>query len=452
MLDRKAKLKFVCQKCGYQSLRWLGRCPGCNQWNTLFEEIVRLQETPEKTNVKPQRIRDIEVEIEERKTSGVKEFNRILGGGVVSGSLILIGGEPGIGKSTLLLQICANFSKKFGKVLYISGEESLRQLKMRAERLNITDSSELFLLAENNFEHIKSQIEKLTPSLVVVDSIQIVYTSLLSASPGSISQVKEVTTELMCLAKRLNIPICVVGHVTKEGSLAGPKVLEHIVDTVLYFEGGKHHSYRILRTVKNRFGPTNEIGVFEMTPGGLQEVINPSQLFLEEHSENKVGSIVVVCWEGSRPLLIELQTLVTPTSFGFPRRTAEGFDYQRLLLLIAVLEKKAGFHIHSEDVFVNIAGGIKVEEPAVDLGVILALASGFKNTPISSTLAVFGEVGLTGEVRGVSQAPARIKEALRLGFKKVLLPKVNLSPELSKPGIEFLPVSTVKEAIELTFN
>jgi len=449
--ELKTAARFICQQCGYQSLRWLGRCPGCNQWNTLVEEVVLFNKEGLKSKALPQRISEIEAEVEKRKATGIKEFDRILGGGVISGSLVLIGGEPGIGKSTLLLQICARFSKEFGKVLYISGEESLKQIGIRAERLKITVSKELFLLFENNFENIKEQITKLKPNLVVVDSIQIVFNPLLSAGPGSISQVKEVTTELMCLAKSLNIPVFIVGHVTKDGTLAGPKILEHIVDTVLYFEGEKHHSYRILRTVKNRFGSTNEIGVFEMTSGGLQEVNNPSRLFLEERSGCKVGSIAVACLEGSRPLLVELQSLVSPTSFGLPRRTSEGFDYQRLLLLIAVLEKKAGFHMHTQDVFVNIAGGVKVEEPAVDLGLILALVSGIKNVPVAVDIAVFGEVGLGGEVRGVNQAEARVKEAFRLGFKKIVLPKANFSSKLEKEEIEFVPVETVKESIDLIF-
>ena len=451
MKEFKTAIRFICQECGYQSLRWFGRCPGCNQWNTLVEETVRFNKEVVKSEAIPQRISEVEAELEERKITGINEFDRILGGGVVSGSLVLIGGEPGIGKSTLLLQICSKFSKQFGKVLYVSGEESLKQIGMRAERLKITTSKELFLLAENNFENIKAQITRLKPSLVTVDSIQILYNPLLSATPGSVSQVREVTTELMYLAKTLNVPIFIIGHVTKDGALAGPKILEHIVDTVLYFEGEKHHSYRLLRTVKNRFGSTNEIGIFEMTSGGLQEINNPSRLFLEEHSGGKVGSIVVACLEGSRPLLVELQSLVCPTSFGLPRRTSEGFDYQRLLLLIAVLEKKAGFHIHSQDVFVNIVGGVKVEEPAVDLGLIIALASSFKNVPVSSNIVVFGEVGLGGEVRGVNQAEVRVKEAIRLGFKKIFLPKSNFSSKLSKPGIEFVPLETIKESIDLIF-
>jgi len=451
MLKDKARVRFICQNCGYQSLRWLGRCPGCDQWNTLVEEIVQLKESLVKSGSKPQRISEIDSVLEERRTTTCEEFDRILGGGVVSGSLVLIGGEPGIGKSTLLLQISSKFSQKFGRVLYVSGEESLKQMKMRAERLKIGSLEEFFFLAETNFENIKSHMEKLKPSLVVVDSIQIVYNPVLSAAPGSISQVREVTTELMCFAKTLNVPIFIVGHVTKEGTLAGPKVLEHIVDTVLYFEGEKHSSFRILRTVKNRFGSTNEIGIFEMSQEGLGEVRNPSQFFLEERSRDKVGSIVVACLEGSRPLLIEVQALVSPTSFGFPRRTSEGFDYQRLLLLVAVLEKRAGFHIHTQDVFINIAGGVKVEEPAVDLGLILAVISGFKNAPISADTAVFGEVGLGGEVRGVRQAELRIKEAARLGFKKIILPKANASSKLSK-RINIFPVETVNQAIELVFK
>ncbi len=451
MLKDKARVRFICQNCGYQSLRWLGRCPGCDQWNTLVEEIVQLKESLVKSGSKPQRISEIDSVLEERRTTTCEEFDRILGGGVVSGSLVLIGGEPGIGKSTLLLQISSKFSQKFGRVLYVSGEESLKQMKMRAERLKIGSLEEFFFLAETNFENIKSHMEKLKPSLVVVDSIQIVYNPVLSAAPGSISQVREVTTELMYFAKTLNVPIFIVGHVTKEGTLAGPKVLEHIVDTVLYFEGEKHSSFRILRTVKNRFGSTNEIGIFEMSQEGLGEVRNPSQFFLEERSRDKVGSIVVACLEGSRPLLIEVQALVSPTSFGFPRRTSEGFDYQRLLLLVAVLEKRAGFHIHTQDVFINIAGGVKVEEPAVDLGLILAVISGFKNAPISADTAVFGEVGLGGEVRGVRQAELRIKEAARLGFKKIILPKANTSSKLSK-RINIFPVETVNQAIELVFK
>ncbi len=452
MVDGKTAVRFICQNCGFQSLRWLGKCPGCNEWNTLLEEVLQFNKEPvPKSEAKAQKIGEINAEAERRKATGINEFDRILGGGIVSGSLVLIGGEPGIGKSTLLLQVCSKVSKVSGRVLYVSGEESLQQIKMRAERLGVTTAEEFYLLTENNFENVKSQIKKLKPRLVVIDSIQIIYNPLLSASPGSISQIKEVTTELMYLAKNIDVPVFIVGHVTKDGSIAGPKVLEHIVDTVLYFEGEKHHNYRILRTVKNRFGATNEIGIFEMTSAGLQEVSNPSRFFLEERSGGKVGSVAVACLEGSRPLLVELQALTVPTSFGMPRRTSEGFDYQRLLLLIAVLEKKEGFHLHSQDVFINIAGGVKADEPAADLGLILALTSGFKNIPVPAGVSVFGEVGLGGEVRGVNQAEARVKEAVRLGFKKIIMPRANFSAKLSGKETEIYPVEMIKEAIELLF-
>jgi DNA repair protein RadA/Sms len=403
----KAKTHFVCQSCGYQAPKWLGRCPGCQEWNTFAEERVVEEKIPERdllgfeTEAIPTPITEIIREERERLQVGIGEFDRVLGGGIVFGSVVLVGGDPGIGKSTLLLQMMNRLASNGRKVFYISGEESLQQTKMRAERLGIS-SGQLFVISETSLEKILQDIQALRPSAVVVDSIQTIYSSELPSTPGSIGQVREASSRLLYLAKHLSIPIFLVGHVTKEGFIAGPKVLEHMVDTVLYIEGEANHAFRILRAVKNRFGSTNEIGVFEMKDSGLVEVPNPSEFFLSGRTQPTSGSVVMASIEGSRPILVEIQALVVSTHFGVPRRTAEGVDANRVSLLVAVMEKRLGMHLINHDIFLNIAGGIRVEEPGADLGVIASIASSFKDKLIDPGMVVFGEVGLGGEVRGVS--------------------------------------------------
>jgi len=452
----KSKTQFVCQSCGYQAPKWLGRCPGCQEWNTFVEERMIEERTPERdilgfeSEAVPTPVTEIVAEEKGRFQIGISEFDRVLGGGIVFGSVILVGGDPGIGKSTLLLQVMSCLASKGKKVLYISGEESLQQSKMRADRLGVS-SEHLFVVSETSLEKILQDIQTLRPSTVVVDSIQTIYSSELPSTPGSITQVREASSRLLYLAKRLSIPIFLIGHVTKEGFIAGPKVLEHMVDTVLYIEGEANHAFRILRAVKNRFGPTNEIGVFEMKGSGLVEVINPSEFFLSGRTQPASGSVVMPSIEGSRPILIELQALVVPTNFGVPRRTAQGVDANRVSLLVAVMEKRLGVHLNNQDIFLNIAGGIKVEEPGADLGVIAAISSSFRDKVIDPEMAVFGEVGLGGEVRGVSQPEVRVKEAARLGFKRILLPKPNQEKVKGVKGIELIGVRTVGEAIEKLF-
>lgn len=398
----------------------------------------------------PTPVTEIVAEEKGRFQIGISEFDRVLGGGIVFGSVILVGGDPGIGKSTLLLQVMSCLASKGKKVLYISGEESLQQSKMRADRLGVS-SEHLFVVSETSLEKILQDIQALRPSTVVVDSIQTIYSSELPSTPGSITQVREASSRLLYLAKRLSIPIFLIGHVTKEGFIAGPKVLEHMVDTVLYIEGEANHAFRILRAVKNRFGPTNEIGVFEMKGSGLVEVINPSEFFLSGRTQPASGSVVMPSIEGSRPILIELQALVVPTNFGVPRRTAQGVDANRVSLLVAVMEKRLGVHLNNQDIFLNIAGGMKVEEPGADLGVIAAISSSFRDKVIDPEMAVFGEVGLGGEVRGVSQPEVRVKEAARLGFKRILLPKPNQEKVKGVKGIELIGVRTVGEAVDKLF-
>jgi DNA repair protein RadA/Sms len=434
----------------------LGRCPGCQEWNTFVEERVIEERTPERdilgfeSEAVPTPVTEIVAEEKGRFQIGISEFDRVLGGGIVFGSVILVGGDPGIGKSTLLLQVMSCLASKGKKVLYISGEESLQQSKMRADRLGVS-SEHLFVVSETSLEKILQDIQALRPSTVVVDSIQTIYSSELPSTPGSITQVREASSRLLYLAKRLSIPIFLIGHVTKEGFIAGPKVLEHMVDTVLYIEGEANHAFRILRAVKNRFGPTNEIGVFEMKGSGLVEVINPSEFFLSGRTQPASGSVVMPSIEGSRPILIELQALVVPTNFGVPRRTAQGVDANRVSLLVAVMEKRLGVHLNNQDIFLNIAGGMKVEEPGADLGVIAAISSSFRDKVIDPEMAVFGEVGLGGEVRGVSQPEVRVKEAARLGFKRILLPKPNQEKVKGVKGIELIGVKTVGEAIDKLF-
>jgi DNA repair protein RadA/Sms len=453
----KTKTHFVCQSCGYQMPKWLGRCPGCQEWNTFVEERIIEEKEPQRdllgleSSAIPVPLTEIKGEEKERLTIGMGEFDRVLGGGIVLGSLILVGGDPGIGKSTLLLQAMNQLASSGAKVLYVSGEESLQQTKMRANRLGVA-SAQLFVVSETSLEKILQDIQSLRPSTVVVDSIQTIYSTDLPSTPGSIGQVREASSRLLYLAKHLGIPIFLIGHVTKEGFIAGPKVLEHMVDTVLYIEGEANQAFRILRAVKNRFGPTNEIGVFEMKDSGLVEVANPSEYFLSERVQHASGSVVMPCIEGSRPILIELQALVVPTHFGAPRRTAQGVDASRVSLMAAVMEKRLGLQMLSHDIFVNIAGGMKVEEPGVDLGIIASIASSFRDKLIDPETVVFGEVGLGGEVRGISQPEVRVKESNRLGFKRCLLPKQNQDKMKGIKGIDLIGVRTIQEATKIMFS
>ncbi|HMJ08146.1 MAG TPA: DNA repair protein RadA [Pyrinomonadaceae bacterium] len=450
---------YVCQNCGHQSRKWMGQCTDCGEWNTLVEERFRPTAQPAGKSsglmsgfrdISPVAFSDIETQDDARVSSGIEEFDRVLGGGIVAGSLVLIGGAPGIGKSTIVIQMAEKLSLIGAKVLYVSGEESERQIKMRGERLGI-NADNLFLLPETNLQSIMAETEKLQPQFVIVDSIQTVFSDRIESAPGSVSQVREVAAQLMMYAKQTATPVFLTGHVTKEGSIAGPKTLEHIVDTVLYFEGDRHHNHRIIRATKNRFGAANEIGVFEMTNAGLIPVGNPSELFLQERPEGASGSVVTVSMEGTRPMLVEVQALVSSTKSASGRRMAQGFDYNRTSLLIAVLEKRLGFQLAGDDVFINIAGGLEVDEPAVDLGVVAAIASSFRNLQVPPETAVFGEVGLTGEVRGVLQAQARAREAQTLGFKKLILPYSNKSGLEKLLGIRVVGVKNLEEALDELF-
>ncbi len=444
----KVKTFFQCQACGFASPKWLGKCPDCGEWNTFAEE--KKESRPGRkpsARSEPQRLNAIIAGKEMRTTTGIKELDRVLGGGVVAGSVILVGGDPGIGKSTVLIQALAGLSKKYGNVLYVSGEESPEQIKLRAERLSI-DSDKIILLAETSLEIIIDTASKLNPGAIVVDSIQTVYTDEILSAPGSVGQVRECAARLMFFAKKTEIPVFIIGHVTKEGAIAGPRVLEHIVDTVLYFEGDRGHPYRILRTVKNRFGSTNEIGVFEMTDSGLSEVENPSELFLSERPMNVSGSTVVSCMEGTRPLMVEIQALVSPTTFGMPRRTSIGVDFNRVNLLTAVLEKKAGLHLGGMDIFINVVGGLRIIEPAIDLGIITTIASSLRETPIDPEVFMFGEVGLSGEIRAVAYAEQRIKEAAKIGFKRAVISKTNYDRLKESFGIEITGAKDIENALE----
>ena len=454
MAKTKAKTVYSCQACGFQAPKWLGKCPECNEWNTLVEEMVSSSGgrgdpggvlfAPEA----PQPLSAVVIRDEERFRTGISEFDRVLGGGIVPGSVVLIGGDPGIGKSTLLIQSLNQIAESGNNVLYVSGEESVRQTKIRASRLGI-ESDNLYVQAETNLETIRDTIIDLKPFIVVIDSIQTMYTGDLLSAPGTVSQVRESSAKLIYLAKKMATPLFLVGHMTKEGAIAGPRVLEHMVDTVLYFEGDRGHPFRILRAVKNRFGSTNELGVFEMKEQGLDEVVSPSELFLAERPLHVAGSVVVACIEGTRPLLVEVQVLVSYTNLALPRRTTLGIDHNRISLLVAVLEKKAGLNFLNQDIFVNVVGGIRIEEPAVGLGVVMALASSYRNRPLDPETIVFGEVGLAGEVRAISQAEKRLNEAVKMGFRRCVMPQNNVKRLSTDLGIELVGVESVEDALEL---
>ncbi len=452
----KEKTIFVCQNCGYQSLKWLGRCPQCSEWNTMLEE--RLEEKDEKRGListsKPIQFTEIKKEEEGRIQTGLKEFDRVLGGGTVKGSLVLIGGEPGIGKSTLLLQIGNAFAMNGKKVLYVSGEESLSQIKMRGERIGIKVNS-LFLLSETNLERIIEETENLKPDIFILDSIQTIFSSKFSSPPGTISQVREVANQVFYYAKSNLIPSFIIGHITKDGTLAGPKALEHIVDVVLFFEGDRNHQYRVLRVFKNRFGPVSELGVFEMKSEGLTPVPNPSSFFIEEKVSNEPGSVIFCTLKGSRPLLVEIQALISSSPFtGNPRRMTVGLDHFRTSMLLAIIEKRLGYSFSGDDIYLNVAGGLTIEEPASDLAVISAIVSSVKNKPLPPQTIVLGEVGLAGEIRSIIQLDIRLKEAFSLGFKKALVPMSNLSDsgkEKIIDGMEIYGAKNIREAINILF-
>ena len=453
-MTKKTRTMFFCQNCGQQSPKWLGRCPACGEWNRFAEEEVRDAEPKGTTNVRfdgvPQSIETIEAEEGDRIPTGIAEMDRVLGGGIVGGSAILVGGDPGIGKSTLLLQVLEKLAKRGLTVLYVSGEESARQIKLRGKRLGAA-SGNLLVLVEVELENILGRMQEIKPAVAVIDSIQTVYSPDLSSAPGSVGQVREASGRLILFSKKTGIPIFLVGHVTKDGSIAGPKVLEHMVDTVLYFEGDSGHAYRVVRGIKNRFGPTHEIGVFEMRDTGLAEVTNPSAFFLSERPEGASGSAVVPSMEGTRPILIEIQALVSSTSFGMPRRTAIGVDHNRVSLLTAVMDKICGIHLGSSDIFLNVAGGVKVDEPAIDLGIVAAMASSFLDRPIAEGTVVFGEVGLTGEIRGISQTEIRIKEAARMGFTRCILPRTLSRDVLPETKMELIRIASLRELTEHLF-
>jgi DNA repair protein RadA/Sms len=456
-MAKKKKNEFVCQECGYISPKYLGRCPNCGNWNTLVEEIIQEQATRHSRvsltgeSTKPQKLNQVTFKTVKRVQTDLEELNRVLGGGVVPGSMVLIGGDPGIGKSTLLLQVSQQLSKIDDNVLYVSGEESAEQIKMRAERLD-SENNNFYVYAETDMEIIKQTIEQLRPNYVVIDSIQTMIHPEIKSAAGSVSQVRETTAELMQIAKTNQITIFIVGHVTKEGSLAGPRMLEHMVDTVLYFEGERHHTFRILRAVKNRFGSTNEIGIFEMRQEGLVEVKNPSEAFLEERLADATGSAIVCSMEGTRPILAEVQALITPSVFGNANRTAAGLDRHRVSLIMAVLEKRAGLLLQNQDAYLKAAGGVKLDEPAIDLAIAVSIASSYKDQGTSPHECFIGEIGLTGEVRRVNRIDQRVQEAKKLGFKKIYVPKNNLQGWKVPTGIDVIGVSTVSETLRKVFN
>jgi DNA repair protein RadA/Sms len=452
----KPKTVFTCQSCGFQSPRWLGKCPDCNSWNSFTEETF--QEVPARSKERvsvyteePVLLSSVEIKDSPRIETHIQELDRVLGGGIVPGSVVLIGGDPGIGKSTISLQIANHLTEQGGRVLYVSGEESVAQTKMRAKRLGAGNKGELYIVSQTDLALIKEYIRKLAPAAVFIDSIQVVFDPLISSAAGSVTQVRECASALTHLAKSSGVSVFIIGHVTKEGTLAGPRVLEHIVDTVLYFEGDRFSSYRVLRAVKNRFGSTNEIGVFEMSSSGLAQVANPSEIFLAEKPKNVSGSVVSAIVEGGRSLLVEVQALVSRSGVGFARRKSEGFDYNRLALLVAVLEKRIGLRLEAEDIFVNVVGGIKVEDPAADLAVSAAVASAFKDAPVDARTALVGEVGLAGEIRSISQPGLRVNEAQKLGFTRILVPKTGAKGLHAAKGCEVVPVATLKEAFDHVF-
>ena len=454
MAGKGDRTVYACQSCGHQSRKWLGKCPDCGAWNTFAEErervAVRGPRDPLARANRPTRFPEIEPQADVRELTGLEEFDRVLGGGIVPGSLVLIGGEPGIGKSTLLSQVADRLSDLYGTVLYVSGEESERQIKLRGERLGINPES-LYLLAETNLERIFDEVQRLQPRAIILDSVQTIYSSKIESAPGSISQVREIAGQFLLLAKTLAVPVFLIGHVTKEGSIAGPKALEHIVDTVLYFEGERHHQHRILRASKNRFGAANELGMFEMTAAGLVGVTNPSEVFLRERPVGVAGSVVVAAMEGTRPMLVELQALVSSSRFGTGRRTAQGVELNRAILLVAMLEKRLGFQLSGDDLFVNLVGGISIDEPAIDLGIVAAVLSSFRGLPLSPQTVVFGEVGLAGEVRATSHAAIRLREASRMGFRRVVLPLTNLNGLALDSQLEVYGVRSVADALDVLF-
>ncbi len=448
-MANKSKSIYVCQSCGFKSPKWLGRCPDCGGWSTFAEEkLAPLQKVRRAVNLEPKSLSQIEVREEGRLKSGLGEFDRVLGGGVVQGSLVLVAGDPGIGKSTLMLQVAEKLSRGYGRVLYLSGEESLYQLKLRADRLKVGSPS-LYLLAESEIEAVLDSLKEPYPSLLVIDSIQAIASHSLGSLPGTVGQVRECASLLLSFAKGRGVPVFLIGHVTKQGAIAGPKILEHMVDTVLYFEGERHHSFRILRAVKNRFGSTNEVGVFQMAEEGLEEVSNPSQLFLTRRREGVSGVAVVSSMEGTRPLLVEMQALVSPAYYGLPQRVATGFDHKRLSLLLAILEKREGMKLGMKDVFLNVVGGVKLNEPAADLGAAVCVASSYRDTSLISDTVMVGEVGLGGEVRGVGYVEKRIREAQKLGFRRCVIPQANLKDSKKIPGIEVMGVDRLREALDL---
>ncbi len=447
----KTKTVFVCSNCGYESAKWLGKCPACNEWNSFYEEKVTGTVSSSsgekvKKSVTPRKLKEVEGISEVRISTGIGELDRVLGGGLVKGSLVLVGGEPGIGKSTLILQLCNKMNGE-GKVLYVSGEESAEQVKIRADRLNINNEDIMFL-GETDIDIIQESILSINPKLVIIDSIQTMYSQEITSAAGTVSQVREITARIMRICKDNNITTIIIGHVTKDGNIAGPRVLEHMVDTVLYLEGERYFSYRLLRSVKNRFGSTNELGMFEMKNEGMVEITNPSSILITERDDNPAGSVIVASMEGTRPLLIELQALTSTSVFGIPKRTANGFDYNRLAVLIAVLEKRAGLALGGQDVYLNVVSGIKIVEPAVDLGVILACSSSYKNVSIPKDVVAIGEVGLTGEVRAVNMIEKRIKEAEKLGFKKCIIPESNKKLLKDEYKLDIIGVKNINEAIK----
>ncbi len=452
-MKKQDRILYVCQACGYQAPKWMGRCPDCGEWSTLVEErIGPASESPGKAaagvDMHPVPLGDISLDREHRWKTGIAEFDRALGGGLVPGSMILVGGEPGIGKSTMLLQAAGHLSSRDIRCFYLSGEESSQQIRLRADRLSVRADG-LYVATGTLLEDLMKTLSELKPDLLIVDSIQTLHTDILPSAPGSVGQVREVAARLMSWAKSSGTPTFLVGHVTKEGSIAGPKVLEHMVDTVLYFEGDRSHAFRILRSVKNRYGPTNEIGVFEMTGTGLTEVLNPSRIFLEERPEGASGSVVIPCLEGTRPVLVEVQALVGPSPLSVPRRTAIGVDPNRISLLVAVIGKRMGMEMGGQDIFVNVAGGLRIDEPAADLGIVAALVSSYLDTPVPLHMVAFGEVGLAGEVRGVSQPEMRIKEALKLGFSRCLLSRGNLSAAGELEGMAAQGIESVAQLRDL---